>query len=70
MSKSHKPTMRLHSAPIGSVVTLPSMRHHKSMYVGDVDTEGYAYLWACKGAKEDGMRWLVMAAGSHEVALS
>jgi len=46
------------------------MKHHKSLYVGDVDTDGYSYLWASKGAKDDGLRWLVMAAGSHEVALS
>lgn len=70
MRANHTPMLRLRSAPVGSTVTIPAMKHHKSLYVGDVDTEGYAYLWACKGAKDDGLHWLVMAAGSHEVALS
>jgi len=70
MKNCHTPMLRLRSAPVGSTVTIPAMKHHKSLYVGDVDTDGYSYLWASKGAKDDGLRWLVMAAGSHEVALS
>ena len=70
MKNKHTPMLRLRSAPVGSIVALPAIQHHKSFYLGGRDADGYSYLWASKGAKDDGMNWLVMAAGSHEVVMA
>ena len=70
MKNKHTPMLRLRSAPVGSIVALPAIRRHKSFYLGGRDADGYSYLWASKGAKDDGLNWLVMAAGSHEVVMA
>ena len=70
MKNKHTPMLRLRSAPVGSIVALPAIRRHKSFYLGRRDADGYSYLWASKGAKDDGLHWLVMAAGSHEVVMA
>ena len=70
MKNKHTPMLRLRSAPVGSIVALPAIRRHKSFYLGGRDADGYSYLWASKGAKDDGLHWLVMAAGSHEVVMA
>lgn len=62
----HVPIKRLSSAPAGSTIALSGIQHHPSLYVG-LWKDGYAFLWKTAEEMQAGIRWIVMASGSHEI---